>query len=160
MQVTEIKHHLDGRIERFTCDVAQLQPAKHAILRYVGHRDKPLRDGPLYLPAGEISTLAFFWEDRNFLVYKLMSPDGVLLGHRFDICEDVRITPEKIQFVDLLLDLWVDPSGQIHVLDDNEVEEYRSLGMLTPSQLKIIHEAKHFVLNNYCQILVEIAHAT
>ena len=47
-----------------------------------------------------------------------------------------------------------------YLLDEHEVEEYRSRGMLTPLQLKIIDETKHFVLNNYREILAEIAHAS
>jgi len=160
MQITEVKHHLDGQIERFECDVVELQPGSHAILRYVGYRDKPLRDGRLYLPAGAIHTLAFFWQERDFLVYKLLSPDGTLYGHRFDVCQDVCITKEKIEFVDLLLDLWVDPSGEIHVLDEEEVEEQKARGLLTKQQLQVIEETKRYLLGNYRQILIEIAQAS
>lgn len=157
MQITEIKQHLNGRTERFKCDVVELQTRNYAILRYVAQRDKPLEDGPLHLPAGAIQTLAFFWEGRNFLIYKLMSPDGKLYGHRFDVCQDVRITSENIQFVDLLLDLWVDPSGAIQTLDEEEVEMYKASGLLTEQQLAIIEETKRFLMGNYREILAEIA---
>ena len=160
MPITEIKHHLDGRIERFTCDVVQLLPGNFAIVRYVGQRDKPLQDGPLSLPAGEIHTLAYFWEGRNFLVYKLAPADGILLGYRFDVCQDVCITRDKIEFVDLLLDLWADPAGKIHVLDEDEVDAHITLGLLTQQQLTIVERTKRFLLENYREILAEIAQAT
>jgi hypothetical protein len=156
MQILEIKYHLDGRVERFVCAVVELTSGR-AILRYVGRRHKPLTDGPLYLPAGEFVTLAFFWEGRHYLIYKLLSPSGKLLGHRFDICEDVRITQATIHWKDLVLDLWVDPFEQIHVLDEDEVEEHKARGLLSPQQLNIIQETKGFLLEHYREVLDEIA---
>ncbi len=160
-QITEIKHHLDGRIEHFICEVVELE-SDRAILRYKGHRDHPLRDGPLYLPAGEIVTWAFYWEGRNYLIYKLISSAGLLYGHRFDICADVCITQETIHWRDLVLDLWVDPSEQIYVLDEEEVAEYKARGLFTKKQLGVIEETKRHLLENYREILAEIegAHAS
>lgn len=156
MRIMEVKRHLDGRIERFICDVVELHPDR-AILSYLWHRDELLRDGPIHLPAGEILTLAFYWQGRNYLIYKLMAPNGRLFGHRFDICDDVHITRDSISWLDLALDLWVDPAGGIHVLDEEEVEAYKVQGLLTGPQLKIIQETKSHLLLNYREILAEVA---
>ncbi len=64
MRITEIKRHLDGRAERFVCDVVELVPGGRAALHYATRLESPLRDGPLCLPAGELHTRAYFWTDR------------------------------------------------------------------------------------------------
>jgi hypothetical protein len=54
----------------------------------------------------------------------------------------------------------VDPSGEIHVLDEEEVEEQKARGLLTKQQLQVIEETKRYLLGNYRQILIEIAQAS
>lgn len=124
-----------------------------AVLRYVWHCDRPFRDGPIYLPAGDNLTLAFYWEDRHFLIYKHMAPDRKLFGHRFDVCESVRIYPDKIVWADLALDLWVDPGEQIYVLDEEEVANFKARGLITPKQLEIIEQTKQYLLKNYKRLI-------
>jgi len=154
-KITEIKRHLDGRVERFVCEAVEINPQR-AILHHVARRDKPLRDGPLYLPAGEIHTWALFWKERPYLIYRFASSNGVLLGDRFDICEEVRIGREEISWVDLLLDLWVGPSRRkIEVLDEGEVEAYFSRGWLKESQRLLIEETKRRLLRGYREVLEE-----
>lgn len=158
MKIIEIKRHLDGRAEHFECELISMKPAE-AIIRYVWHRDKPFRDGPIYLPAGDSITLAFYWEDRHFLIYKLMAADETLYGYRFDICEDVKIYSDKIIWADLIVDLWADPENKITVLDEEEVEAFKARGLLTPRQLVIIQSTTQYLLSHYQQLLAEIHHA-
>jgi hypothetical protein len=154
MKITETKIHLDGRREPFACDALILRPDL-AIVNFIWNREKPLQDGPIYLPAGEIHTRAHFWRDRNFLMYKITLADGTLLGHRFDVCEKVQISKE-ITWVDLLLDLWVEPNGQIYVLDEDEVRDFQSRGLLAKNHLQIIEDTKEHLLKNYSQIIDEL----
>lgn len=157
MKITEIKRHLDGREERFQCDVLTLR-ADRAVVRFEFHQDDPRRDGPFYLPAGTIVTHAYFWEDRHYLVYKLMGSDGTLYGHRFDVCEHVHISRarKEVRWTDLMLDLWIDAKGAIYPLDEDEVERAHARGWLTQRQLEIIEETKAHVLEGYRRILREI----
>lgn len=157
-KITEIKCHLDGREERFGCELVSMEPGE-AVIRYLWHRDRPFRDGPIYLPAGDTITWAFYWEGRHFLVYKFMAADGKLFGHRLDICEDVKISSEKIIWTDLVLDLWVAPDHKIHLLDEEEVKMYKRRGLLAPRQLKIIERTKHYLLKNHKIILGEVTRA-
>ncbi|MBI1729152.1 DUF402 domain-containing protein [Candidatus Acetothermia bacterium] len=154
MKIIETKIHLDGRREEFACDAVVLKPDV-AIVNFIWNREKPLRDGPIYLPAGEIHTRAHFWRDRNYLIYKITLADGTLLGHRFDVCEKVQISRE-ITWVDLLLDLWVEPSGQIHILDEDEMHESQTRGLLTQDNLQIISSTKEHLLKKYRQIIEEL----
>ena len=157
-RITEIKRHLDGREERFECELVSMELGE-AVIRYVWHRDQPFRDGPIYLPAGDTITWAFYWEGRHFLVYKFMAADGKLFGHRFDICEKVKIRPDTISWTDLMLDLWVDPRNKIHVLDEEEVEISKARGLLAPHHLKIIEQTKHHLLEKHKIILGEVTRA-
>jgi hypothetical protein len=158
MQITEIKRHLDGREERFVCDIIELIPGERAVLHYATRLERPHRDGPLTLPAGEIHTRAYFWADRHYLVYQMRAArrDGPLLGHRFDICEDVRISPTEIMWLDLIVDLWLDPRGNAYVLDEDELARYQSRRLLTERQLRLIEETKLTLLQSYRDVLAEI----
>lgn len=151
-KITEIKRHLDGREERFECELVSMQPGE-AVIRYFWHRDQSFRDGPIHLPAGDTITWAFYWEGRHFLVYKFMAADGTLFGHRFDICEGVKIHSDTIIWGDLVLDLWVDPHNRIHLLDEEEVEICKAKGLLTSPQRKIIEHTKEYLLRNYKRII-------
>lgn len=156
MQITEVKRHLDGREERFVCDVIELEPER-AIVRFEWKRARPLRDGPVFIPAGKSVTRAYFWAGRHYLLYRMMDLRGSLLGHRFDVSDDVRILPKQreIRWTDLLLDLWVDPRGEIHVLDEDEVAEAHAAGLLTGRQRAIVEETRAHLLGSYRRILVE-----
>jgi len=140
MQIVEVKRHLDGREERFVCEILALEPGRWAVVRWQAHLEAPLEDGPLQIPPGPILTLGYFWSDRNYLVYRMMrpDPDGTLWGHRFDICTEVSITEREIRYLDLLVDVWVNPQGDFFVLDEDEFRQARARGLLTPEQLRIV----------------------
>jgi len=152
MKITEIKRHIDGRVEEFVCDVVELKNDS-AIVHHIWNRDEHLIDGPFSLPAGEIHTQAYFWSDRNYLIYAISTADGELLGHRFDICENVHISSELISFDDLELDLWVDRENNIHVLDEADVEAHVKSGRISLDQLELIDETKSFLVENHHQVI-------
>ncbi len=143
MTIIEVKHHLDGREERFDCELL-LHRDVVAMVRFGFRQDEPHEDGPFRLPMGHIVTLAAFWEDRPYLIYRLSDARGDLLGHRFDVCANVRIDHE-IHYTDLLLDIWMPPDGSIHVLDEDEVAEAEATGWMNESQATIVREAQRYL---------------
>ncbi|MGQ9629984.1 MAG: DUF402 domain-containing protein [bacterium] len=152
MKVREIKHSPDGETLTFICEALYLG-ADMAVLRYVSDRVYSFNN--ITLPPGTV-TEGYYWRDRNFLCWKLTGPDGKLLGHRFDICEIIRIGGDVVEWMDLALDLWVDAGGEARFLDEDEVESYRIRGALTPSQLDIISHTKEYLMGNYPAILEEV----
>lgn len=158
MRIVEVKRHLDGREERFVCDVLELIEGERAVVRWRSVLERALEDGPLRIPPGPLVTLGYFWADRPYLVYRMMrpAPDGTLLGHRFDICTDVAIGREEIRYLDLLVDVWVDAHGEFHVLDEDELEEARDRGMLSPEQLLLIEETLKELRARYREILAAL----
>ena len=143
MTITEVKHHLDGREERYECELL-LKTDEAALVRFAFRQDEPHQDGPFRLPAGEIVTLAAFWEDRPYLIYRLLDADRTLIGHRFDVCEDVRIRDE-IHYTDLVLDIWVPPDGTVYVLDADEVAEATSSGRIDANQAATVARSRRYL---------------
>jgi len=90
------------------------------------------------------------------LIYKLMASDGTLFGHRFDICEGVRISSNKIRWTDLALDLWVGLDNKIYVLDEEDVEMRKARRLLSAKQLAIIEQTKEYLLKNYKRIIASL----
>ncbi len=150
--ITEHKRDINGKLVQFECSSVLLN-GERAILQYIWLREKPYRDGPVYLPAGAIHTDAFYWSDRNYLIYRLTSQDGKLYGHRIDVCEDVVITNDSIHWQDLVLDFWIDPKGIIHVLDEEEFAEAFRDRKLTQKQFDIVNRTREFLLQQYHSII-------
>lgn len=155
MQIVEVKRHLDGREERFVCDLLEAVPGDRAVVRWQTDLEAPLEDGPLRIPAGPLVTVGYFWTGRNYLVYEMRQPDlqGTLRGHRFDICTDVSITCEEVRYLDLLVDVWVDPQGRFFVLDEDELQDARARGLLTPEQLAIVERTLRELRAHYREVL-------
>lgn len=158
MTIVEVKRHLDGREERFVCDVLDLVPGERAVIRWQAHLEKPLEDGPLRIPAGLLVTLGYFWTKQNYLIYRMTrpDPDGVLWGHRFDICTDVSISSQEIRYLDLIVDVWVDSHENFFVLDEDELRDARARGLLTPEQLEIVDATLRELQARYREILAAL----
>jgi hypothetical protein len=148
----EIKRHLNKPDETYACSLVALEPG-HLILRYVS--DRQGRVGPILFAAGSI-TLAHYWVGRGFVGWRMLGPDGALRGHLFHLCRDVRIAPGTVEYLDLLLDIWVDPVGNATVLDQAEVEEGIDLGHLLESDHAWIRAWKRRILRHRERIIVEM----
>lgn len=153
MQAREIKRHLDGRKEEFLCEAIYLNQ-RMAILRFEtppGHRYRVDASIPLSAQV----TQGVFWKNRNYLLYKMFNADGSLLGYRFDICCDVNIGPDFVEWTDLVLDFWVDAQGEARLLDEEEVAQYQARGLLGPKELEILRKTKTLLISNYPAIIQE-----
>jgi hypothetical protein len=124
----ELKRHLNKPDQVYPCQRVFLEP-DHLILRYVSGRSG--RVGHVLLEPGS-TTYAHYWTRRGVVGWRMLDPSGRLKGHLFHICRDVRIEPGMVDYLDLLLDIWVDPEGRATVLDGDEVEECLDLGSLLP----------------------------
>ena len=153
MEVTEVKRHLNGRVERFGCRLVLRRPHL-AILRF-DHKEARSAGG-LRLPAGS-RTFGFFWRRRPYVLYRIVGPDGRLIAHRFDVVEDVRLGETEVSYTDLLLDLWVDANGTAQVEDEDEVEEHARRGLLSPGQRKRIERTRELLLRGQQAIAREAA---
>lgn len=84
----------------------------------------PTRDlGYVWLEQGDIF-VEWFYTDRWYNVFLLYDGDnGAFKGCYCNFTRPARITAEHLIWVDLALDLWVFPSGETLLLDEDEYAE-------------------------------------
>jgi len=112
------------------------------------------RAGGFLFPAGS-RTYGFFWARRHYLLYVLHAPGGGLIAHRFDVVDEVRLRPGRVEYLDLALDVWADPSGRAWTEDEEEVVELASQGLLSPQRLALIERTKRLLLTRHRRIAAE-----
>ncbi|MSQ14572.1 MAG: DUF402 domain-containing protein [Dehalococcoidia bacterium] len=151
MEVIEIKRRLDGREERFPCLALGLTD-RVAVLRFNIPPEANFVVQKTVIPSGS-TTIAVFWQGANYLVYKMMDARGALLGYRLDVCKDVDITTNTVNWTDLVLDAWVAASDAILFLDEDEVDELTAGGLILGEDRRIIEMTKEFLLSNYLQVI-------
>jgi hypothetical protein len=150
-RVLEIKRFPRGGQETYRCITLDMSPRLAVLLfPHPGER----RAGGFLFPAGS-HTYGFFWARRHYLLYVLHGPDGGLIAHRFDVVDAVRLRPERVEYLDLALDVWVDPSGRAWTEDEDEVVELASQGLLSPQRLALIERTKRLLLARHRRIVAE-----
>jgi hypothetical protein len=150
-EVLEVKRFPQGKQETYGCIALDMSP-RLAVLLFPHPIER--RAGGFLFPAGS-RTYGFFWARRHYLLYVLRSPDGGLIAHRFDVVDEVRLRPERVEYLDLALDVWVDPSGRAWTEDEDEVVELASQGLLSPQRLALIERTKRLLLAHHRRIVAE-----
>jgi len=130
MWITEIKRHLNKPVERYRCALMHDRPG----YRVISYRtDREYDPGPVRIPKGSL-TLGHYWRDRGYVLWELYDPDGGLIGYWFHLCEALRIGEDFIEYLDLLLDLWLYPDGSFVELDREEMDACAHAGTLSERQ--------------------------
>jgi hypothetical protein len=150
-EVREIKRFLHGGEETYRCRALDISP-RLAVLLFLHPSER--RAGGFSFPAGS-RTYGFFWSRRHYLLYVLYAPDGGLIAHRFDVVDEVRLRPGRVEYLDLALDVWADPSGRAWTEDEEEVVELASQGLLSPQRLALIERTKRLLLARHTRIAAE-----
>ena len=148
VQIQEIKHRLNGSSQSFLCDLLY-RSTEALVLRFQA-------TGTPYAAVAR-TTEGFFWQGRNYLVYRMFDQDGALVGHRIDVCRDVRFGQESIEWTDLLLDLFITPAGELRVLDEDEVASAITAGLLSPQDQEIIARTRALLEADYQAVVEEAA---
>ena len=150
-EVLEVKRFPEGRRETYRCLALDVGP-RLAVLLF--HHPSERRAGGFVFPAGS-RTYGFFWARRHYLLYVLHGPDGRLIAHRFDVVDEVRLRPGRVEYLDLALDVWVDPSSRAWTEDEEEVAELAAQGLLLPRRLDLIERTKRLLLTRHDRIVAE-----
>jgi protein associated with RNAse G/E len=153
VRISEVKRHLDGRIERFPCWLLLRRP--HLVVLRFDHEEERQAGDFVFLKGSR--SFGFFWRRRSYLLYRMVGPNGHLIAHRFDVVEDVRLDEGEVSYTDLLLDLWVDPRGSLRVEDEDEVAEYARRGLLSAAQRARIERTRGLLLRRHAVIAREAA---
>jgi len=61
-----------------------------------------------------------FYSDRWYNVFEISTPSGRLKGWYADVTRPARISADRLEWEDLLLDIWMNPDGSMQVLDEDE----------------------------------------
>ena len=115
----ERKVRLDGTHVDFECERLLLEPGRRAVLRYVVDRAWPIAGTGLVVPPGAV-TIAHYWMDRPYNVYR-WSGAGAVLGYYCNVAEPIEIGPGQVSYIDLVVDVLIEPDGTATVLDEEEV---------------------------------------
>ena len=150
-EVLEVKRFPRGGQETYRCLALDMSP-RLAVLLFPHPSER--RAGGFLFPAGS-RTYGFFWARRHYLLYVLRRPDGALIAHRFDVVDEVRLRPGRVEYLDLALDIWVDPSGRAWTEDEDEVAELASQGLLSSQRLALIERTKRLLLASHRRIAAE-----
>ena len=149
MKILELKRHLNKADETYQCDLLR-RGRNYIIVKYVSER--PGRVGSVTFDAGS-TTYAYYRIGMGYVIWKMLDPDDRLKGYLFHICRDLLLENDKIEYLDLLLDVWIDPAGQITILDRDEVEDCADKGVIGEKELMWIERQEQEIVENWRQII-------
>ena len=152
MIIREIKRHLNKPDEMYECELMGREEG-YVGIRYVSEGSG--RIGEITIEAGSV-TLAHYWEDRGYVLWDIRGPDGALIGYCFHICKDVEMGEDFVCYLDLLLDLWFGPDGEMTVLDEDEVQTCYEQGRIGDDEVAWIEKQKELVRQDFEGIVLEV----
>jgi hypothetical protein len=150
--IEEIKVHKNKETQRFRCSLLHRE-AGYLVLSY--HADKPGRIQDIIIPPGS-TTIAHYWAGRGYVLWRMYGPDTALIGTLFHICRDVTITETAVQYLDLIVDIWISANGELRVLDEDELEECRQQGLVSDEELRWIIKQQALITATHAEIIRQL----
>ena len=141
----EKKLTLSGAVHSFECELLRLESGL-GVLKYVIDRDYAI--GTVTLRPGDI-TYALYWIDRPYTLYIWHRYESQFIYY-FNIADSISLKHDEITWRDLSVDILVDATGMVHVLDEDELPHGLPAGLLS-----YIQSAKAYILNHYQEIMLE-----
>ena len=115
------------------------------VLTHIVHPTHPVRLRNREVLLDGSSIVWFLFKDQPFDVGRFYLPDDTWTGFYVDITEPVHwdgADADSIDtVVDLFLDVWITPTGEYDVLDEDELDEAARLGHVTRQQVDAAREA-------------------
>jgi protein associated with RNAse G/E len=151
-KILEIKRHLNKPDETYHCDLIE-RGTDDVLLRYVS--DRSGRVGEVTFEVGSI-TYAYYKTGEGYVLWKMLGPDGSLKGYLFHICCDLKVAKDRVEYLDLLLDIWIGADGKPTILDRDEVRDCASQGMIGEKELSWIDCHEREIIQNWRQMISRI----
>ena len=83
----------------------------------------------------------WLWRERPWRMFEFFAPGGERAGYRIDFTSQLAMTGGVFHQVDLYLDLFVDPAGERHLVeDDEELDEAVTLGLMDAREATTLRE--------------------
>ena len=152
MKILEIKRHINKPDETYWCDLVG-RGDDCLVLQYVSERSG--RVGEVNFDPGSV-TYAHYRSGRGYVLWRMAGPGGNLKGHLFHICRDQVVGDDWVSYLDLLLDVWIDPAGGLTVLDRDEVEACAASGAVGKGDLAWIAEQERAIRKNRRRMIAEL----
>ena len=149
MKILEIKRHLNKPDETYLCDRIKWG-SNYVVLKYIN--EKAGRVGSVTFDIGS-TTYAYYRNGGGYVPWKMCGPDGQLKGYLFHICKDLKVKNDRVEYLDLLLDLWIDVTGKLTVLDRDEVAACAAEGVIGQKDLAWIDSQEHEINKNMGKII-------
>jgi protein associated with RNAse G/E len=135
--VRSCKH--DGRVQRsWPARVERLKGSLIVLEAFFAEEIKHSLIGNI--EAGTLST-EFFWTDRWYSVFRFQAPDGRLLKFYCNINTPPTFESGALTFVDLDVDVLVQPDYSFAVLDEDEFERHAELYVYPEAYRVYVQEA-------------------
>ncbi len=64
----------------------------------------------------------YYYQDHWFNIFEIANAAGIRKGWYCNITEPAQIYADRIEQIDLFLDVWVKPTGETTILDEDEFE--------------------------------------
>ena len=82
--------------------------------------NNPRRDLGYTVFEPEDHFVEYFYTDRWFNIFAISSADGRRKGWYCNVAMPALVSEERVEQIDLLLDVWVSPTGKPLILDEDE----------------------------------------
>jgi hypothetical protein len=151
VKILELKRHLNKPDESYWCDMLQ-RGQDWVVIKYVS--DRPGRVGAVAFEAGS-TTFAYYRTGMGYVVWKMFNPQQALVGHLFHLCRDQQVQSGRVEYLDLLLDIWVDALGRMTILDQDELQACVSSGVVSPQDVDWIAGHQQEITENWRQIIAD-----
>jgi len=145
----EIRLHRGKPPQEFLCHLLH-QEKDYIVLRYVNPSSAKIND--IHIKIGS-TTIAHYWKHRNYILWKMKEPHGELKGYLFHICKNTEIGNNHVTYEDLELDIWFDPDGNATVLDQDDVDDCFTRGLIDFEEISLINVQKEEILTNFETII-------
>ena len=142
---TELKRRLDGSEERFECTAVRVTEDV-AIVEF----RIPVAVGDV--PKGS-NTIGWFWRRRPYNLYRFVGAGGEPLLHRFDVVDEVEIDEHRVEYLDLIVDVLVSPTGQVTIEDEDDLQRAAKRGAIDAQRLDAIGRALTTVTRDWRRIV-------
>jgi hypothetical protein len=126
-RIQEIRRHLDKPDEVYDCELIHREPG-YVVLRYV--TDRPFQFAGIFIPEGS-RTVGHYRAGSDCVIWEMYEPSGDKLGTLVHLCRELEVDDDQVRYLDLVLDLWFHPDGSYEILDEDELSECVSRGLIT-----------------------------
>ncbi len=147
----EVKKHLNKSDQSYPCELLK-RGAGYVILRYVN-----TAIGQVAGVTFEVGSTTFAWyqDGCGYVLWKMYGQEGKLEGHLFHICKDLNVGKSRVEYQDLLLDVWVDCAGQVMVLDREELADCVDSGLVSEEDQGWIVDQERVITEAHDQLIGE-----